>query len=188
MTDVVWLTSILLSPKSGTLELSEKSEFPSHNYDLEVDVNVIYDLETGNYSNSDMTWTQHTFWLWAVSSQRLVLTVTFNFSHPECLWKTHKCWINTESQPALPELWVKRVLDLWYFIHFHLLPLSFYYGRCRHAGRHMPGGTETKPYRQAIPIAIPTIAPTIAKCQCNGKDKTGWAYMMNEGERRELGD
>lgn len=32
-----------------------KSEFPSRNYNLEVDMNAIYNLETSNYENSNMT-------------------------------------------------------------------------------------------------------------------------------------
>ena len=49
-------TSVLLSPKSHIYrKLSEKSQFPSCNYDLEVDTNAIYKSETHNYGNSDTT-------------------------------------------------------------------------------------------------------------------------------------
>lgn len=49
----VWFsdTSVSLSTKS---EISALSENCNHNYDLPVEVNAIYKLETGHYCNSNM--------------------------------------------------------------------------------------------------------------------------------------
>lgn len=50
---------MLLNNKLHISEVSEKSQFPSLNYHLEVDVKAIYKSESCNYGNSNMTQTQH---------------------------------------------------------------------------------------------------------------------------------
>lgn len=37
----------------------ENQSFPVIMDDLEVDINAVYKLETGNYSDAEMTWEQH---------------------------------------------------------------------------------------------------------------------------------
>lgn len=49
-----WDTSVLLCAKSEESELSEKSEFSSCDYDLDVDLSAIYKSETGNYGDRTM--------------------------------------------------------------------------------------------------------------------------------------
>lgn len=45
-----------MSAKTDLLEHSEKSESPTSNYDMDVELGAIYKLENQNYDNSNMTW------------------------------------------------------------------------------------------------------------------------------------
>ncbi len=72
----------------------EKCQFISCNYDLDVDRNGIYKLETGNYINCDMTWTHNIVlkaqcWMLDLSNKQfLLISKPFNIAHLfHCLYK-----------------------------------------------------------------------------------------------------
>lgn len=91
--------------KSEIWELSGKYEYPSCKYDMDTDMDPIYEMETGNYGDSHIMWTQHPTSKKSAVRRESHFLVKLVASFQRNLWPGHKQTtknnLSTNSGPVI---------------------------------------------------------------------------------------
>lgn len=98
-------TSVWFSGESDLLEIC--------NYDLDCDVNGIYKVETGNYSNSNMKWTLHQRFVHLRNAMLLLIRYYRQQTQRWCWWKAQGTSQSLLTVMTTCKVQLQRLLSVW---------------------------------------------------------------------------